>query len=196
MATAPRRAFTLIELLVVVSIISILAGLLSVAAMGVLRRARAKAAKADIESFVMALSMYYKDLGAYPPDNAIPETSWDAGQTPEHRANEALVYHLTRKLKKGLNWYGPYIQLKKERLSDDDGDGYEEYKDPFGNLYLYAENASFPDCEGRNPSSYVIISKGEDGKLGGTFDIVHGYRDATTDQGKLEESDNITNWSR
>jgi len=190
------RGFTLIELLVVVSIIMILAGLLSVAAFAVLRRARSKAAKADIESFVMALSIYQRDLGAYPPDDAIPEQTWDTGQTPEHRSNEALVYHLTRKLKKGLNWYGPYLALKKERLRDDDNDGFEEYRDPFGNLYLYAENASFPGCEGRNPKSYVIVSPGEDGKLGGTFDTTHGYRDATTDLGKAEEADNITNWSR
>lgn len=61
-----ERAFTLIELLVVISIIGILATLVTANLNAARARARDAARKSDLKNIQTALRMYYNDNSAYP----------------------------------------------------------------------------------------------------------------------------------
>jgi prepilin-type N-terminal cleavage/methylation domain-containing protein len=67
-APSIRRAFTLVELLVVITIIGILAALITAAGAGALKRARQARIKAEIDQIAMALQTYKDNAGAYPPN--------------------------------------------------------------------------------------------------------------------------------
>jgi len=179
--------FTLVELVVVMAILVILAGLTSSVAFVVLRRSRAGVASSDITALEMGLAAYRQHLGAYPPD--------DVG-SGANGMNEALVYHLCRKLTRGMNTYGPFAEIGEDRLRDSEGDGFRELRDPWGNLYQYAENASHSTPTGANPRSYDIVSPGPDGEFGGTISPETGYVPADTPEGKAAEADNVTSWGK
>jgi hypothetical protein len=129
----------------------------------------------------------------YPPDNYVPS---DASRTwtPENGMSEALVYYTCSKLNKGLHQYGPYVKIDRNGIVDLDGDGYPEYQDPFGSLYLYAENASDSAQPGVNRNSYDLVSSGFDCQLGGTMSPSTGYVPASSPQGQVYERDNVSNW--
>ena len=59
--------FTLVELLVVITIIAILVGLISVAAVNVLWNARQTRIKIELDGLDMALKAYKEKYGSYPP---------------------------------------------------------------------------------------------------------------------------------
>ena len=61
-----NKGFTLIELLVVISIIGILATLITANFIGVRQRARDTQRKSDLRQIQSALELYKSDLGAYP----------------------------------------------------------------------------------------------------------------------------------
>jgi type II secretory pathway pseudopilin PulG len=189
------RGFTLIELLVVVTIIMVLVGLLSAAIFSVKRSTLVKAAKFDLKTFSMALAQYRRELGRYPPDSGASTDIPDApvGWTDSNAMNEVLVYYLGSKLQRGANYYGPYMEFKKGRLKDTDGDGLHEYQDPFGGIYSYAENASELSEVGMNPRGYDLVSPGPDGELGGTMDPANGYE--SPEPIEAAEEDNIANFS-
>ena len=65
---APPRAFTLVELLVVITIIGILAGLITVAAVAALRRAKLTAIKVQVDQISGAFETYKDKTTAYPPN--------------------------------------------------------------------------------------------------------------------------------
>jgi prepilin-type N-terminal cleavage/methylation domain-containing protein len=194
------RGFTLIELMVVMTIVAILAGLIMATVLGQRDRIRRKAIGVEISNLCSALEAYRKDLKEYPPD-AIPGES-------QADSNEALVYWLGRKQKRGLNTYGPYMEFKRSRLTDADGDGFQEYRDTFDNLYLYAENESQtaknerdgltnPEV-GTNPRTFDLVSPGPDGALGGTITTAGGFvanpaADANSD-GKPDAEDDVYSW--
>jgi prepilin-type N-terminal cleavage/methylation domain-containing protein len=182
--------FTLVELLVVLSIIVLLAGIVSGAALTFRRIMQNKAAAWDIKTFSIALAAYKLDFGRYPPDDFIPDTAstaWD----PKFGMNEVLYYYLGLRHQKGLNMCGPYGKFREKRLVDEDGDGFKEYLDPYGGLYYYAENASDPIRPGKHKDSYDIVSPGLDGML--------GAEDVMTTEGGYEptedpfEEDNVSN---
>jgi len=64
----PRGApsFTLVELMVVVAVIGIIAGIVLAAAGGAQKKAARDQAKAEIQSFCVALEKYRADSGTYP----------------------------------------------------------------------------------------------------------------------------------
>lgn len=64
------QAFTLIELLVVISIIGILATLVTANLNSARSRARDSARKSDARSIGTALRLYFNDYGKYPANNA------------------------------------------------------------------------------------------------------------------------------
>ena len=66
--TRPRKAFTLVELLVVITIIGILAALLTVAVGAAIRWARTAAIRWELNQLSMALEEYKNKYGEYPPD--------------------------------------------------------------------------------------------------------------------------------
>jgi general secretion pathway protein G len=61
-----RRGFTLVELLVVIAIIGLIMGLVGPRVLNYLGDSKAKAAKIQIDSFMVALDLYYLDVGRYP----------------------------------------------------------------------------------------------------------------------------------
>jgi prepilin-type N-terminal cleavage/methylation domain-containing protein len=187
-----RSAFTLIELLVVMAIILVLAGMLTAAAFALKNMGMTKGAKADIQAIGVGLAAYRRDFGSYPPDFGMGAGGPD-GVYGE--MNETMVYYLGSKLVRGLNTYGPYVQFKESKLTDEDNDGFHEYRDPYGNLYIYAENASQANPVGHNQKTYDLVSPGEDGLLGGTISKDTGYVDATMEPFLAQERDNISNWS-
>src|SRR3954464_7335540 len=62
------RAFTLVELLVVITIIGILAALITVAAIGALKKAQEARIKAEINQLAVAVDDYKTKYTAYPPN--------------------------------------------------------------------------------------------------------------------------------
>ncbi len=189
-SVAAKAGFTLIELLIVLAIVMVLAGLATGTIFALQRKARERAVKIDIQTFTMALAVYHRELGGYPTDDI---TLLGGTADPVRGLNEALVYHLSRKLKGGD--YGPYMEFQKERLDDKDNDGFDEYYDPFGNLYEYAENESDPMRPGRNKGSYDLVSPGRDELLGGIITAADGYVEAT-EANRTYERDNLSNWSK
>ena len=186
-----RGAFTLLELLVVITIIAILAGICFGVIQALKERARRGGPATEIHALTSALDMYRRQLGSYPSDDITL-----VGGSPANGPSEVLVYYLHRRLPKGVNTYGPFMEFKGARLVDSDGDGFPEYCDPYGNPYVYAENASDRPPGGVNRGSFDLASSGPDGQLGGTISPATGYVPAAAAAGKAQEKDNITNWRR
>ena len=129
--------------------------------------------------------------GAYPPDDITL-----VGGSTENGMGEAPVFFLGTGQEKYGRRFGPYLEFESKHLTDKDGDGFRELRDPWGNLFLYAENKSHEKPTGMNPKSYDLVSPGPDGELGGTISPATGYVPAATDAGKARERDNIANWRR
>lgn len=106
---APARllpgGFTLIELLVVITIIGILAALITVGAVGALKRSRRVTIKSEIEQLDAAFEQIKKKYGEYPPNcGAIPPTNplyehknlvrFMKQVAPRHREPEDLLGNL------------------------------------------------------------------------------------------------------
>jgi len=157
MHSAPRRVpsgFTLIELLIVISIIGVLAALITVVAYRALVSTQEFAIKAEITDIVQAVEKHQLKQGTYPVDFSDPVT-FDAYMKrayPRHRedvagwlgsvnldASEALVFFLGGGLKKNSEFplTGPGepdidFEFKEERLVDLDGDGFPSYVPQYG----------------------------------------------------------------
>lgn len=179
------------RVLVVILIALVLGSLVYVFCMPRHKRDHSYSARSQIKTFEIAIRGYRLEVGARLPDDIAL-----VGGSPENGMSEVLVHHLNRTQVKDGRRYGPYVELEKARLTDEDNDGFQEYNDPWGGLYLYAENASHEKPTGMNPTSYDLVSPGADGELGGTISPATGYVPATTPAGKAREEDNITNWRR
>jgi prepilin-type N-terminal cleavage/methylation domain-containing protein len=93
----PRAAFTLVELLVVITIIGILAALITVAAVGALKKAREAEIKSEINQIDTAINEYKNKVTAFPPncqtDNPSPSTT-SPGFINETQVLEDLKRHI------------------------------------------------------------------------------------------------------
>lgn len=87
----PPSAFTLTELLVVITIIAILAGLITGAALGALEKAKQAAVTAELQQVGTAVENFKLEYGAYPP-NCFTGTSSNPVQ--DYAGNQ--VYDLIR----------------------------------------------------------------------------------------------------
>lgn len=131
---AQRRSkeagFTLIEIMVVIAIIGILATLIVPKIMGRPDEARAVAAKQDVGTIMQALKLYRLDIGRY------PTTDQGLKALVERPTSEPIPQ----------NWkMGGYLESLP--------------KDPWGNLYQYANPGTNGEID--------VYSFGSDGKLGG-----------------------------
>jgi len=112
------RAFTLVELLVVITIIGILAALITAAGVGALKRAQQTRIKVEVDQIAMALQSFKDTAGAYPPNCQVDGNSGplDENQVltdlkrqlkqafPRHREPDALLAALV-----GLGGSGPNL---------------------------------------------------------------------------------------
>jgi hypothetical protein len=144
------------------------------------------AALAQLSSLARAIEFYRTGLGRYPSDDIVL-----AGGSAEHGTNEVIHYYL-REHSDGEHIFGPYFGFKEEHLTDADGDGLLEYRDPWDGVYVYAHRTPAPNEI--PPRFFDIASPGPDGKLGGRMVPGKGYVPATTPAGKAAEADNVTNW--
>lgn len=152
------------------------------------REAKIRWAAVELAAIGRALMTFREEVGAFPPDDIALRGGW-----PTFDEGETLAYHLGRRfmIKTGQS-FGPYMYMAAERLSDVDGDGFEEFPDPWGGAYVYVLRKPAP---GENPPRFFdIASPGPDGVLGGVMVPGTGYVPATTPAGKAAEADNITNW--
>ena len=122
--------FTLIEIMVVIAIIGILATLIVPKIMGRPDEARVVAAKQDVGTIVQALKLYRLDIGRY------PTTDQGLKALVEKPTSEPVPQ----------NWkMGGYLDSLP--------------KDPWGNLYQYANPGTNGEID--------VYSFGSDGKPGG-----------------------------
>jgi prepilin-type N-terminal cleavage/methylation domain-containing protein len=97
------RAFTLVELLVVITIIGILASLITVAAVGALRKARETEIKTEVDQITTALDTYKDKATSYPPNCQIDDTSTTGTEPASTPLNEQQVLNdLKRHLKQAF----------------------------------------------------------------------------------------------
>ena len=92
------RGFTLLELLVVLSVMALIAGIVTPQVMNMLGGAKTRAAALQVEALVTALDYYQLDVGSYP--------NQDQGL-------DALL----NRPRDATNWRGPYVR-KKQHLLD------------------------------------------------------------------------------
>ncbi|MCK5306627.1 MAG: type II secretion system major pseudopilin GspG [Candidatus Omnitrophica bacterium] len=144
-----NKGFTLIEMIVVMTIIGILAALISAATFRAIEDAKESKAAAAISAVEAALAMYESDVAGYPLQAA---------------GDNAFKSHLQND-DGAVGWNGPYMNFIDEDLDKPAAIGGTKYMDPWGNAYQYK-------CPGNN-GVYDIWSCGNDGvdDSGGGDDI-------------------------
>jgi|SRR5579862_7723828 len=179
MSRLKRSGFTLIELLVVVLIIGILMALLLPALSKARAASRRNAAKATMNTLVMALERYRDDFKYYPPEDKFGTT----GVSPivADTGSKILAYYLCQRFADGEMHFGPYVDLSNARLQDGD-----KLISPLGGFYRYK---IFADSAGI-PQSYMLIDPGED-KLLGLNDALQPDNSDSNADGIPDDRDNI-----
>jgi len=204
-----HRGFTLIEMLVVVGIIGILIGIVGVALISQLNRAKTRATKGQIQTLKLVLNQYKSDLGAYPPSISYIEA-------------------LEEGLGASIKWHGPYLKFEKGQLGEissgqlvnqantpmefyDGGNavntfflnGTEVYLDQFDRPIVYIpfrEYATLGAAQDENesyynPTSFQAFSFGRDGRAGWSGGNVELFpfddRQDNDGDGEIDEEDNL-----
>lgn len=100
----PRSAFTLVELLVVITIIGILAALITAAGAGALKRAQQARIKVEIDQLAMAIQTYKDGAGSYPPNCQTDDTTINTGNEPatEPLSEQQVLTDVKRHLKQAF----------------------------------------------------------------------------------------------
>src|SRR3990172_5813852 len=89
---AMHRGFTLVELLVVITIIGILASLITVAAVGALKRAQQARTKIETDQISEAVVNYQLKYNSYPPNGQVDDQDdTTASEPPNAPLNELQV---------------------------------------------------------------------------------------------------------
>ena len=183
-----KRAFTLIEMLVVITIIGILAALVSSATGGVMKKAKRVKTQAALKDIVLGIKNYQVEYNRYP----IP-----AGKTGEEAIPLSAGTGILKVLMGGndnkMNPRGivfidpPVAKGGAGGLSGSEGN--QEFTDPWGTPYLVILDANYdnkianPDAQNSDstiskdaPKDLVMgaiaMSPGEDKKLHNKDDVV------------------------
>ncbi|MBS3764193.1 MAG: type II secretion system protein, partial [Planctomycetes bacterium] len=169
-----HRAFTLVEMLVVIAVIGILAAMLMPAIHAARVAAKKGATKTEIRGLETAFVAYERDWNAYPPNN-----NFDGDATVDaNDSEEAIVYYLGTTFRVSASGSevsatknaDAYFNFQADRLLDSDGDGNEEYRDPFRedrtvNCFRFDNNDDEGswDASNINSNTVDIWSAGYDG---------------------------------
>jgi prepilin-type N-terminal cleavage/methylation domain-containing protein len=98
--TQPRSAFTLVELLVVITIIGILAALITAAGAGALKKARQTKIKAEVDQMDMSLQNFKNTYQAFPPNCQVDDVVQTGNEPAGEPISEAQVLSdLNRQMK-------------------------------------------------------------------------------------------------
>jgi len=177
-----KSGFTLIELLIVIAIIVILVAIVVPVIMNARRNARHNNAKMAMNSIQVALKQYLDDFGSYPPDD-----------DPSTNGSEQLWYYLCRKMSHGEMFYGPYLEVKEDRLKVGQGDN-KMLISPLGTEYEYhTQKDESPNGDPKKILDCLAIDRGEDNLLGGSYDggVFTPTDDDMNNDGKADSDDNI-----
>lgn len=147
-----KRGFTIIELIVVISIIMLLAGLITGGASVARRKALESKAKSDIAALELAIGMFETDTGQYPMDTS---TGSYSGNTANWHLIKSLSDQIVSTALGYTNWHGPYMDFKTSDLTN------EEFTDPWGDPYAY-DSSSPPTLNNTNSYDIWVPAKEDD----------------------------------
>ncbi len=154
-----KGGFTIIELIVVMTIILILAGLITGAAQKAKERAMVTKARAMIAALETALGMLQADEGIYPPSGI------DKLYSSLTSTANLTTYGLST-----VNWSGPYMNFQTNEVSG------SNILDSWGSAYHYANPS---DSSRSGFTNYVDIWSNGPNKTdnnGGSDDITNWRR--------------------
>ena len=157
-----KSGFTIIELIVVMTIIIILAGLVTTAAQKAKQQAMVAQARAMISGVETALGMFQADLGGYPSPARGNTNLVTALQT-------SAGFYVVGTVEFPLpttNWSGPYMQFKQGELNGG------AVQDAWHNAFTYRAGTDHTGTGGPNYTTYIdLFSNGPDGTTGTADDI-------------------------
>ncbi len=156
----PRRSFTLVEMLVVITIIGMLATLLTAAVMGALARAQEAKVKVELDNIAAGFQAYKAKYGSYPPNlsdttaveahlrklfpRANPATEVAAIPAGGNSEEKAIVFWLggfdpnPRTPISGSGTRTPFFDFDKSRILRDASDNPMAYQPPgLAQAYVY-----------------------------------------------------------
>ena len=134
-------------MLVVLAIVSILAGLITVAVMAAKKASKIKFTEARIKLIEAYIQSYHTDFNEYPRS---------AGEDPV-LGNERLLEQLRTDDKNG-----PYLKMAEIKTVDSNGNGIQEIADDFNQPLQYLYKADYNRAK-PNRDSYRLWSMGPDG---------------------------------
>jgi len=181
-----RAGFTLIELLIVISIIAVLAGLITTSVTLVRQRAKKARAASEIASITLALKNYHTQVGVYPGANVgpvdNPESLFRALYTSNPRLGGTQENYLEDWKPSSMGiWPGSYFdnpdaeyaEPNEAQLNTETSYTPIVFLDGWGHPYHYVEWKSHPKSRRQLPGGrlramgglpYMIWSNGADGK--------------------------------
>lgn len=192
-------------MLIVLIIISLLALTIVIVVTNKTTDAKYIQAVADIDALRAAITLYQIDLGNFPP-------STDPSTTPTTFGNAVLLKALTVSMSGSASttsslWRGPYIDIKKMRLSSDEKLILDPWEVPYSyilytdytteqdwatstssDVYFGTYNSNGVDIY-ENPLTYQIFSKGKNGL---SLATTAGLNPLTSGGGT--DIDDVNNW--
>jgi general secretion pathway protein G len=165
-----KHGFTIIELIVVMTIILILAGLMTGVAQKAKERAMIAQARTMIAGLETALGMFQADMGGYPASGSNNLATALSGNPPG--AGTYVVGTQTLNVNANSNYAGPYITFKQGERIPPMGD----IGDPWGRAYSYI-NPGTAHAGGPDYTGYIdISSSGPDGTFSNADDVSNWTR--------------------
>jgi len=207
----PRRAalragFSLVEIMIVVAIISLLLTIVAVSGVKIRESARTDRARNQVQAAQSAVEEYFAVVGKYvnahqsdsPPAALFDWTENKPRNTPGATGSDDLSGPLHERSIERFAWAALQIEsvetvlrsVGRDALVDQDGNGFLEVRDPWGNKLLYADyvhpdqgdQPKFLPYRGTETSKRpYVASPGPDGLWGNANTPVDENNDGTPD---------------